>query len=122
MATILIVDDERITVELISTALSLHGHQPLAAHSGQQALDMIAENTPDLVLLDLMMPGLDGYQTLERLRETPNGAQVPVVIMTATEDEELEERVRAAGGNGVLRKPIHMDMILAAIAEQVEHD
>lgn len=122
MANILIVDDEHITVELISTALSLHGHQPLTAHSGRQALDMITESAPDLVLLDLMMPGLDGYQTLERLRQIPNGAQVPVVMVTASEDEELEDRVRAVGGNGVLRKPINMDRILAVVAEHIEHD
>lgn len=122
MATVLIVDDEHITVEMISTALSLQGHQPVTAYSGQQALEKVAEDAPDFVLLDLMMPGLDGFQTLERLREMPQGAQIPVVIVTATEDEELEQRVQAAGGNGVLRKPINMEMILTAIAEHLAHD
>jgi CheY-like chemotaxis protein len=121
MAKILIVDDEHITVDMLSTALDLQGHQPSVAYSGQQALDKISEGPPDLILLDLMMPGLDGYQTLERLRALPEGGQIPVIIVTASEDEDLEQRVRAAGGDGLLRKPIDMDMIKAVIAEHVEH-
>jgi CheY-like chemotaxis protein len=121
MAKILIVDDERITVDMLSTALNLHGHQPLAAYSGQQALDIVSEEHPELILLDLMMPGLDGYQTLEKLRALPEGRQIPVIIVTASEDEGLEQRVRAAGADGLLRKPTDMDRIKAAIAEHVEH-
>jgi CheY-like chemotaxis protein len=121
MAKILIVDDERITVEMLSTALDLQGHQPLTAYNGEQALGKISEDPPDLILLDWMMPGLDGYQTLKRLRKMPQGARIPVIVVTASEEKDLEQRVRAAGGDGLLRKPINMDMVKAVITEHIEH-
>jgi putative two-component system response regulator len=96
---------------MLSKALSLFGHQPERAFSGEEALDQVSERLPDVVLLDLMMPGIDGYETLRRLRGLPGGNQVPVIVVTASSEPDLEQRVAAAGATGCLRKPVQLSVL-----------
>lgn len=117
MARVLIVDDEITTVDMLSKALELFGHEPLPAYDGQDALRSLAQSIPDLILLDLMMPGMDGYETLRRVREIPGGHDLPVVIVTASPDPDLEQRVSAAGGNGCLRKPVDLDLLSRTVED-----
>jgi CheY-like chemotaxis protein len=118
MARVLIVDDEMATVEMLSKALSLLGHEPVPAYDGEHALRILAEDRPDLVLLDLMMPDMDGYETLRRLRELDRGREVPVLVVTASPDADLEQKVEAAGGDGYLRKPVGLDTLAQAVDQQ----
>ena len=111
MARILIVDDNQAMVEALSIVVSARGHDAITAHSGQEALDMIAEDVPDVVLLDLKMPGLDGFETLAALRSTEIGKELPVLIVTAQEEDDLESKVAEAGGNGLLRKPVDVNRL-----------
>jgi CheY-like chemotaxis protein len=111
MPRVLVVDDDPNTVEMLSKALSLFGHQPERAFSGEEALDQVSERLPDVVLLDLMMPGIDGYETLRRLRGLPGGSQVPVIVVTASSEPDLEQRVAAAGATGCLRKPVQLSVL-----------
>jgi CheY-like chemotaxis protein len=111
MPRVLVVDDDPNTVEMLSKALSLFGHQPERAFSGEEALDQVSERLPDVVLLDLMMPGIDGYETLRRLRGLPGGNQVPVIVVTASSEPDLEQRVAAAGATGCLRKPVQLSVL-----------
>lgn len=115
MAQILIVDDEPDTVGLLVKVLALLGHQPIPANSCQEALDLLAKEAPDLVLLDLMMPEVDGYETLRRIRALPGGASTPVVVVTASNEVNLEEKVGLYGGNKVYHKPITIAMLEEAI-------
>src|SRR3989304_272129 len=108
MARVLIVDDVRETVELISMAVSHLGHDPIGTHSAQDAMDHLQQATPDLILMDFMMPGRDGLETLRDIRTMPRGKTVPVLFSTASPDRGLEELVLAAGGNGLRRKPLGM--------------
>lgn len=117
MARVLIVDDEITTVEMLSKALELFGHEPLPAYDGEHALRSLAESLPDLMLLDLMMPGMDGYETLRRVRELPGARELPVVMVTASPDPDLEQRISEAGGNGCLRKPVDLDLLSRAIED-----
>ncbi len=117
MARVLIVDDEITTVDMLSKALQLFGHEPLPAYDGEHALRSLAEGVPDLMLLDLMMPGMDGYETLRRVRQLPAARDLPVVIVTASPDPDLEQRVSAAGGNGCLRKPVDLDLLSRTVAD-----
>jgi len=119
MARVLIVDDVRETVELISMAVSHLGHQPIGTHSAQDAMDHLQLATPDLILMDFMMPGRDGLETLRDIRNMPQGKYVPVLFSTASSDKVLEERVLAAGGNGLLRKPLGMNELDRAIKAYV---
>ncbi|MEX0787428.1 MAG: response regulator [Anaerolineales bacterium] len=115
MARVLIVDDEIATVDMLSKALQLFGHEPVPAYGGEHALRSLEMETPDMILLDLMMPGMDGYETLRRVRTSPAGHDTPVVIITASPDSDLEQRVSEAGGNGCLRKPVDLDALSSTI-------
>ena len=115
MARILIVDDNVATARLHSIFVEAYGHDPLVAYDGYEAIDLIASEPPDIVLLDMMMPGIDGFETLEHIRRMPHGRELPVIIITAREDENLEQRVISSGGTGFLRKPFGMQTLADAL-------
>ncbi|MCZ6529633.1 MAG: response regulator [Chloroflexi bacterium] len=116
MARILIVDDNQAMVEALSIVVSARGHDALTALSGEEALNLVESEVVDVMLLDLTMPGIDGFETLDRLRTMPEGKNLPVLIITALDEEDLEGRVSDAGGNGLLRKPVDVNRL----AEQIE--
>lgn len=122
MTRILIVDDEPATVELLEKAVSLLGYQVDSALNGEDALASIRNHPPDLVLLDLMMPGIDGYEVLRRMRSTLRGEAIPVIVITASPDENLESKVQAAGGNACLRKPTYLSELETTISEMLASD
>lgn len=107
----MIVDDEQTTRDLLSQVVRLLGHEPVAASGGAQAIERQQEDGPDLVLLDLMMPEMDGYETMRRMRGLAGGGEVPIVIITASQELDVEERVADAGGDAVYYKPIGVGTI-----------
>ena len=115
MAEILIVDDEPETVELLARIIKLLGHQPLEAGGFQSAMSFLELGMPDLILLDLMMPEVDGFETLKRIRAMPEGQHVPIVVVTASPEVNLEEKISSLGGDGVYHKPISMAILTEAI-------
>jgi len=117
MARILIIDDERVTAELLAMTMSLRGHTPFIAYHAMQGLEMVTSERPDIVLLDLMMPGMDGYEMLARLRSMPEGKDLPVIVLSASHEDDLEQHVYTAGGNACLRKPIDLHALEKAISE-----
>jgi len=117
--TILIVDDEPANLSLLAHLLRPH-YQVRAANSGESALRAAAaEPPPDLVLLDVMMPGLDGYATLRRLREAPATADIAVVFLTALADAAEEERGLQLGAADYITKPINPALVLARVRTQL---
>ncbi|GMR11436.1 MAG: hypothetical protein BMS9Abin28_2268 [Anaerolineae bacterium] len=116
MARILIVDDNQAMVEALSIVVSARGHDALTALSGEEALNLVESEMPDVMLLDLTMPGIDGFETLDRLRTMPKGKDLPVLIITALDEEDLEGRVADAGGSALLRKPVDVNRL----ADQIE--
>jgi CheY-like chemotaxis protein len=100
---ILIADDEFGLAEVLAQLLSDRGHEALVAVNGAAALERMAERRPDLVLLDVMMPMLDGPGLLRRMRDDPRLADIPVVLMTARPDQIAPE-IRAIA-QGLLVKP-----------------
>lgn len=119
MARVLIVDNEQQTVELISRVVSLIGHEPIEANGCAEAMGLLERRKPDLVLLDLMMPEVDGYETMHRMRALPQMSDTPIVVVTASQELDVEERVADAGGNKVYYKPISLAMLSGAIEEFV---
>ena len=115
---ILIVDDAPANREMLEAILSPRGYAVLAARSGEEALAKVASHRPDLVLLDILMPRLDGYQVCRRLRSDPDTRYLPVVMITAS---ELEERVRAleAGADDFIQKPFDQAELLARVKSLV---
>jgi DNA-binding response OmpR family regulator len=113
---VLIVDDTPDNLALLSTALEQAGYKVLVALDGISALERMQRMRPDVVLLDAMMPGLDGFQTCRRMKAMPAIAEIPVLFMTAlTESEHVVEGF-AAGGVDYVTKPIHPEEVLARVA------
>ncbi len=119
-ATILIVDDEPANLSLL-THLLRPVYQVRAANSGENALRAAASDPrPDLILLDVMMPGMDGYTVLERLRQKPATDDIPVIFVTALTDLDDEERGLALGAADYIFKPIKPALVLARVRTQLE--
>ena len=106
MARVLVVDDEPDIRTLVRIALERAGGLEVeAVASGAAAIEAIEAAVPEVVLLDVMMPGLDGLATLERIRDLPAGAGLPVVFLTARAQQHEVEGYRAAGARSVIVKP-----------------
>jgi len=115
---ILIVDDLPQNVRLLDAVLSPKGFRVAMASSGEEALDVLAKEHPDLVLLDIVMPGMDGYEVCRRIREEPATAFLPVIMITASGGEE---KIRAieAGADDFVNKPFDQAELLARVRSLV---
>ena len=112
---ILIVDDEVETIRLISLVLQRQGYQVISATNGSSGFDLAVKEIPNLILLDLMMPDIDGYQVTRQLRENPATANVPIMIFSAK--GQVEDRVTGyeSGIDDYLTKPVHPAELVARI-------
>ena len=110
--TILVVDDEPRYVSLVEINLTTDGYQVRTASDGQQAVDSVAEDQPDLVLLDIMMPVMDGFTACERIREF---SSVPIIILTAKGEERDRVRGLDAGADDYIVKPFSAQELLARV-------
>ena len=106
---ILVVDDNEMNLKLAQAILVKAGYQVTAATSGGTALDLARRHVPALVLLDMRLPDIDGLEVLRRLREFPEMQGVPIVAMTAQAMPDEVERLRAAGCDGYIQKPISIE-------------
>jgi adenylate cyclase len=113
--TILTVDDQPPNLRLLEAVLSPQGYQVITASSGEQALELLHSSNIDLVLLDIMMPGIDGYEVCERIRSEPSTAFLPVVMITASGDHEKTRAIKA-GADDFISKPFHHGELLARVA------
>jgi len=115
---ILVVDDLPQNVRLLDAVLSPHGFRVATASSGKEALDVLGKEHLDLVLLDILMPGIDGYEVCRRIREDPETAFLPVIMITASEGEE---KIRAieSGADDFIHKPFDQAELLARVRSLV---
>ena len=111
---LLVVDDEPVLRTLISEGLVRAGYRVRVAAGGSEALEMVARQRPELILLDLMMPEMDGWETLRRLREDPATQAIPVMAVTA-DMRATPERIRTAGFTCHLPKPFRMRELVGAV-------
>ena len=105
-ARILIVDDERSSRRLLEVMVTAQGYVPHTAASGEEALAMIAHQPPDLIVLDVMMPGMDGYQVAGQLKGDPLTENIPIIMITALDDREAKMLGLFAGAEDFLTKPV----------------
>jgi DNA-binding response OmpR family regulator len=110
--TILVVDDEPRYVRLMEANLTSEGYQVLKALNGQEAVEIVAESHPDLVLLDIMMPGVDGFVACERIREFSN---VPIIVVTAKGEERDRVKGLDLGADDYIVKPFSATELLARV-------
>lgn len=104
---VLIVDDNAQNCELIEVYLADEGYEISLAHDGQATLDAVAENHPDLILLDIMMPKLSGYEVCQRLKADEKTAGIPVLMVTALNEQGDIEKAVKAGCDDFLTKPVN---------------
>ncbi|MEZ4670272.1 MAG: response regulator [Anaerolineae bacterium] len=115
MAKILIVDDEHMTVEMLSTFLNLIGHEAVGALSGRQTWDKLAYEEPDLILLDIMLPDDNGLDICRKLRQNESTSHLPIIMISA-HFPPMTEEATTAGATGYLAKPIKLDALKAALS------
>ncbi|MGE5124971.1 MAG: response regulator [Betaproteobacteria bacterium] len=115
MAKILLVEDDDLNRDMLSRRLQRRGHEVLLAADGMQAILMAESETPDLVLLDMSLPVIDGWEVARRLKASPTTARVPVVALTAHAMAGDRERALAAGCDDYDTKPIDFPQLLARL-------
>jgi class 3 adenylate cyclase len=114
-ARILIADDDRISRKLLRRLLEQDGHEVRAAANGAEALDLFGEEAPDVVLLDIVMPEIDGISVLERLKATPGAEHVPVIMISAVDETDSVVRCIEIGADDYLSKPFNPVILRARI-------
>lgn len=112
---ILLVDDDLDTLKLVGTTLEKQGYIIIAAKDGVEALEKVAEHTPDLILLDIMMPRMDGYEVTRRLRSDPSTAGIPIILFTAKGQVEDKVAGLEVGADEYLTKPTHPAELIARV-------
>lgn len=117
---VLVVDDQTNVRNILEFNLKRRGFEILAAPDGLAALSLATNHVPQLILLDIMMPGIDGYQVLEKLRSTPKTAQIPVLIVSAkgTEDDIL--RALKLGARDYIVKPFNLELLMQKVFKLIE--
>ena len=117
---ILVVDDHELSREMLSRRLARKGFEVVTAEDGEDAVRTALEHFPDLVLMDLSMPGVDGWEAAKWIRKNPSIADVPIIALTAHEMDGLESAVRSGGFDGFETKPIDLPRLLEQIRGKLE--
>ena len=122
---ILIVDDDPSIVRLVEHILQGKGYRVLIANTGSQALQMAKTEELDLIILDLILPGMDGFEVCHQLRQEPSTTTLPILIMSRKESEKYKTKALNAGANAYLTKPVkppelnkHVKALLASSSRQ----
>jgi two-component system phosphate regulon response regulator PhoB len=118
--TVLVADDHRETVEFVAATLTQAGYAVVTAGSGSECLAMAKQHSPDLVVLDLSMPGMGGMETLRRLRREEMGRDLPVVVLSGRLDLGLTAAGLPVPAERYLRKPVSSAALVAAVARALE--
>ncbi|MFH2132639.1 MAG: CHASE domain-containing protein, partial [bacterium] len=120
-ALILVVDDIVSNRDLITELLSRAGLSPMQAEDGQTAVMLAEEHFPDLILMDIRMPVMDGYQAQTMIRANPKTAHIPIIALTASVDAQETNRIKEAGFDGFLSKPVDVERLFSEIARYVNY-
>lgn len=119
---VLVVDDYADVREMYADYLKFEGFRVTTAANGPEALVAARAERPDLILMDVTMPGMDGFTATERIKEDPALASVPVLILTAHVFAEYEEKAKRAGCNGFIRKPCLPDELARAVRTAIRRE
>lgn len=117
---ILVVDDEVDLVETVLFSLELEGYEVLVAHNGEEALNLARKEKPDLILLDLMLPKLDGYKVCRLLKFDERYKHIPILMLTAKTQEKDKETGLETGANEYLTKPFDMDELMKKVRSYLQ--
>jgi DNA-binding response OmpR family regulator len=116
----MVVDDDQDTVAILARHLQREGFVPIEANSGAQCLKLVQENEVDVILLDLMMPDMDGFQVVRELRANPVTAEIPVIMITARDDLDARAEGMRLGVSDFLAKPVFRRQLASRVRAQLE--
>jgi len=116
-AKVLIVDDEPFNIEVLEQALDGSEYQVVTASNGKEALEKIHSEQPDLILLDLMMPVMDGFQVLAKVKDDPMLRDIPIIIVSAEQDSKSVVKGIKQGAEDYLTKPVDTDQFVKKVKE-----
>ena len=116
MTTVLLVEDNEKNMKLLRDVLTAKGYRVVEATSGEEAVELMLEHAPGLVLMDVQLPGIDGVEALRRVRADARTARIPVLALTAQAMDGDRDRFLAAGFDGYLSKPVDIVELLATVA------
>lgn len=114
-ALILVVDDIPVNLLLVKSQLRFSRYDVITAPSGREALELIDERHPDAILLDIMMPEMDGFEVLEAIRSNPETEKLPVIMLTSLSEMEYHNNAEAKGANGYLTKPLVSSQLIETL-------
>ena len=117
---LLVVDDQKANIQILELMLGRLGFEILPAATGAEALKWLAVRRPDLILLDLLMPGMDGFEVCKRIQQNPDWADISIVFLSASEDKNLIARALEMGGVDCLTKPFGLPGTALASADSVD--
>ena len=117
MAKILIIDDDETMTKLLKALVKMDGHMATTVNDSTKAMEVAASVEPDLITLDLMMPGLSGFELCELLHQDPRFAAIPIIIVSARDDSESKARALRAGAIAYMIKPFDADEFIQKIQE-----
>jgi len=120
--TILVVDDEPLNVLLLKKILEIGGYKVLTAGSGAESLQIMQGVIPDLVLLDLLMPGINGFEVLAQMKNNPLTQAIPVIIITALSESTIKEKALRTGAVAFLTKPVSSKLILDIVGNIIDNN
>lgn len=119
--SILLVDDEQKVLDLAGFRLKMLGYRVVTATSGEDALAQVAAERPDLIILDITMPGMDGVTVCSRLKKSESSASIPVLMMTARSDVEDVNRAMAAGADDYMVKPYNPSVLQMKVVRHIKN-
>ena len=119
MAKIVIIEDDLTFLDLLRVHLASAGHEVLTAEDAVLGLRAVIDNAPDLILLDLAVPYLDGFEMIEALHGDPATRDIPVIVLTGRGDDETYTQARKLGAAQLLTKPVAHDLLMKAIDGQL---
>lgn len=119
MSKIIVTDDDGMNLRMAEMILTRGGHEVIKAASGEECVQAVKEQGAELLLLDVLMPGMDGFETFEAVRALPEGADLPVVFLTASDEQEVLDKAVAMGAHSCLGKPFRQDTLLARVQEAI---
>ena len=117
MKKILVVDDKREVVELVTATLEEEGYQIICVFDGREALEKIGKEKPDLVLLDIIMPKMDGFEVLSELKKDSRTKEIPIIVLTAKGQKLDKDKGRRLGAEDYIIKPFSPSHLLRKIEE-----
>jgi CheY-like chemotaxis protein len=116
---ILVCDDDPVILRLLQVNLELEGYEVLLAHHGEKAVEMALEQHPDLVILDIMMPRMDGYQTCERIKAQEETSDIPIVFLSAKAQHSDVEKGKSFGVDDYITKPFDPGDLISVVERLV---